>query len=108
MRNNAQFCLNVRRNIFSTNTNIHRKTFDVIHWKVYSESGYQMWNVLCFLFHLLIYNIVTYVMFFISVFKAANEHNEKLHLYVEPSELGSLHIFAGNANRELAAEVSVK
>jgi hypothetical protein len=35
-------------------------------------------------------------------------HTEKLRLYVEPSETGELHIFAGNSNRELAAEVAAK
>lgn len=37
-----------------------------------------------------------------------NEHSEKVVLYVEPSDNGSLHIFCGNSNRELAAEVASK
>ena len=36
------------------------------------------------------------------------QHTEKLKLYVEPSETGELHVFAGNSNRELAAEVAAK
>ena len=38
----------------------------------------------------------------------AHTHTEKLDLYVEPSDYGELHVFAGNANRELAAEVAAK
>lgn len=38
----------------------------------------------------------------------ALDHRSRLDLYVEPSDIGNLHIFSGNANRELAAEVAAK
>jgi hypothetical protein len=39
---------------------------------------------------------------------AVNKHSEKLRLYVEPSDVGDLHIFAGTSSRELAAEIAAK
>lgn len=37
-----------------------------------------------------------------------HDHSDKLRLFVEPSDLSDLHIFAGTASRELAAEVAAK
>ena len=37
-----------------------------------------------------------------------NKHVEQLKLFVEPSDVGDLHIFAGSASRELAAEIAAK